>query len=305
MINKKWIIAVVIVFLILAALFGSSYWFTGPEPDQEQVLEGTGIFNGQIDSQSVEIEFEGQPRAFMLGQGVSVDDIRDGTAVTFFYAEKETRPVLLSINAAEDASEILHDQGVYTGQIDSHSVEIVVADQPKAFAISEGLSLDHIEDGSRVVFIYRKEVTRPLLLSIEMVEAPIGDGNDDLVGEGILEGQIDAQSVEILLNRVFMLGSEVSIDGIDDGSLVAFTYSESGPRAVLDSIKKVDEPVEGEVIHGILIGQSDSQSVEIQYYKAFVLGAGVTIEGIPDGAEVIFTYREGLHRPLLTSITLR
>jgi hypothetical protein len=303
--NKKWVIITLVAIALLMIILGSGCRPSGTGSEDQVILEGEGIFVGQIDSHSVEILIDDQPRAFGLGEGVSVVDISDGSAVAFTYTEEEARPVLFSIRAVEIEDEILQGEGIYTGQIDSHSVEIVVGSQPKAFALGEGVSLDHIEDGSRVVFTYRKEETRPLLLSIEMTDRPADGETGDLVGEGILVGQIDAQSVEILLNRVFMLGSDVSTEGIDEGSLVAFTYSESGQRAVLDSLKAVDEPVEGDIAHGIFIGHSDSQSIEIQYYMAFALGAAVSIADIADGAEVVFTYREGLHRPVLTSIIAR
>lgn len=305
MVNKKWVIVTLVAIALLIILLGSGCRPSGTGSEDQVILEGEGIFVGQIDSHSVEILIDDQPRAFGLGEGVSVVDISDGSAVAFTYTEEEARPVLFTIKAVEIEDEILQGEGIYTGQIDSHSVEIVVGSQPKVFALGEGVSLDHIEDGSRVVFTYRKEETRPLLLSIEMTGRPVDGETGDLVGEGILVGQIDAQSVEILLNRVFMLGNDVSTEGIDEGSLVAFTYSESGQRAVLDSLKAVDEPVEGDIAHGIFIGHSDSQSIEIQYYMAFALGAAVSIADIADGAEVVFTYQEGLHRPVLTSIIAR
>jgi Cu/Ag efflux protein CusF len=305
MMNKKWVIVTLVAIALLMIILGSGCRPSGTGSEDQVILEGEGIFVGQIDSHSVEILIDDQPRAFGLGEGVSVVDISDGSAVAFTYTEEEARPVLFTIKAVEIEDEILQGEGIYTGQIDSHSVEIVVGSQPKVFALSEGVSLDHIEDGSRVVFTYRKEETRPLLLSIEMTDRPADGETGDLVGEGILVGQIDAQSVEILLNRVFMLGNDVSTEGIDEGSLVAFTYSESGQRAVLDSLKAVDEPVEGDIAHGIFIGHSDSQSIEIQYYMAFALGAAVSIADIADGAEVVFTYQEGLHRPVLTSIIAR
>ena len=92
------------------------------------------------------------------------------------------------------------------------------------------------------------------------------------------------------------------MENIENGSLVAFTYTESGLRAVINTLEAVDQPLEGEITHGNLIRQVDNQSVEIQYYQAFALGEGVSVEGIADGSEVIFTYRKGLHRPVLTSL---
>ncbi|MDY6825983.1 MAG: hypothetical protein SVV67_02235 [Bacillota bacterium] len=276
---------------------------------EQEILFEEGIFIGQIDSQSVEIEIDGQPRAFAIGTGVMVTDIADGAKVSFTYVEEE-RPVILSIEVKGDVRE---NEGIYTGQIDSHSVEIEVDGQYMAFELAENLNIDEIADGSRVAFSYRESDTRPVLLSIKVLEEPgdIENGEPDseetgeLVGEGILSGQIDANSVEIEIVRPFILGEGVEMTGIEDGSLVAFTFSESGQRAVLDSIEAVEEPVEGEVMHGTLIGQIDSQSVEIRYFRAFALGQGVSVEEIADGSEIVFTYVEGPHRPILSSISRR
>jgi len=298
--------------LLLALLLLVTAALAGCQPDRNDstagaVIEGEGILVGQIDSQSVEIEINGQLKAFSLGTGVSAAGISDGSRVVFSYTETEERPLLLSLTAAvmEETGTVTNGEGIYTGQIDSHSVEIEVDGQARAFAIGEGVLVENIDSGSRVTFTYREEEYRPLLLSIEVVEAPVGGGEAEIVGEGIYVGQIDAQSVEIEINRAFVYGGEVSVDGIEDGSLVAFTFVESGARAVLDSIKAVDEPVEGNVAHGTFIGQIDGQSVEITYFQAFALGEGVSVEGINDGSAVFYTYRAEQQRPVLTSLTAK
>jgi hypothetical protein len=305
MTKKMGVLLLVSLLLVTAAIVGC-------QPDRNDssagtVIEGEGILVGQIDSQSVEIEINGQLKAFSLGEGVSAAGISDGARVVFSYTETEERPLLLTLTAAvvEEAGSIINGEGIYTGQIDSHSVEIEVDGQARAFAIGEGVLVENIDGGSRIVFTYREEEYRPLLLSIEVVEAPVGDGEAEIVGEGIYVGQIDAQSVEIEINRAFVYGGEVSVDGIADGSLVAFTFIESGARAVLDSIEAVDEPVEGNVMHGTFIGQIDGQSVEISYFQAFALGEGVSVEGINDGSAVFFTYRAEQQRPVLISLTAK
>jgi hypothetical protein len=305
MTKKMGILLLVLALLAIAAIAGC-------RPDRNDstagaVIEGEGILVGQIDSQSVEIEINGQLKVFSLGAGVSAAGISDGAAVVFSYIETEGRPQLLSLAAAdlEDEVTILHGEGIYTGQIDSHSVEIEVDGEARAFAIGEGVVVENIDGGSRIAFTYREEEYRPLLLSIEVIEAPAGDGDAEIAGEGIYVGQIDAQSVEIEITRAFAYGGEVSVDGIADGSLVTFSFVESGARAVLDSIEAVDEPVEGNVMHGTLNGQIDGQSVEITYFQAFALGEGVSVEGIDDGSAVFYTYRAERQRPVLISITAK
>lgn len=302
MTNKTRVIITLILFVVGAAFLGAGCRIADLKTGEEQILEGEGIFVGQIDSNSVEIEIDGQSVVFGFGDGVSVIGIGDGTAVVFSYIEEETRPILQSIEAIGTEDEVLVGEGIYIGQIDSHSVEIEVEGQPEAFAIGEELSLEGLEYGSRIAFTYREEQYRLLLLTVQIIEEPLDGGIDNLGGEGILEGQIDSQSVEIKRNRVFILGEKVSVENIENGSLVAFTYTESGLRAVINTLEAVDQPLEGEITHGNLIRQVDNQSVEIQYYQAFALGEGVSVEGIADGSEVIFTYRKGLHRPVLTSL---
>lgn len=305
MTKKMGVLLLVLALLAIAALAGC-------RPDRNDstagtVIEGEGILVGQIDSQSVEIEINGQLKAFSLGEGVSAAGISDGARIVFSYTETEEQPLLLSLTAAvvDEAGTIMHGEGVYTGQIDSHSVEIEVDGEARAFAIGEGVVVENIAGGSRIAFTYHEEEYRPLLLSVEVIEAPASELEVEIVGEGIYVGQIDAQSVEIEINRAFVYGGEVSVDGIADGSLVAFAFVESGARAVLDSIEAVDEPVEGDVMHGTFIGQIDGQSVEISYFQAFALGEGVSVDGINDGSAVFYTYRAEKQRPILTSLTAK
>ena len=275
--------------------------------EERIVLEGRGIYIGQIDSQSVEIEIAGEPRAFALGDGIDLSGIPDGSEVAITYIEDEERPLLQSIEALGVVEEeVIQGEGIYAGQIDMNSVEIEVDGEPAAYAIGEGLSVENIEDGSEIKFTYSEDEARPILKSIEVMESPQEDENDMvLTGEGTLIGLIDSRSVEIEIYRAFMLDEDVSVEGIEDGSLVAFTFNETGQRAVIDWIEAVDEYMEGEVMHGTLVGHIDSQSVEIRYVQAFTIGDTINIEEFDEGTEVIFTYSVGPHRPLLETLTER
>lgn len=275
------------------------------EQNDQVILEGDGIFVGQIDSQSVEIEIDGRPKAFGLDEGVSVADISDGSKVVFSFHDAADRPILQSIEMIDGADPYLKGEGIYNGRIDSRSVEIEFDGQPKAFALDRKAEVDNLVEGSRVVFTYEEGEYRPLLLSIEVVEAPVGGVDDELKGEGILIGQSDAHSLEIERKRAFGLDKEVTVEDIEDGATVAFTFTETAQGAILDFLEAVDEPLEGEIMHGTLIGQIDSQSVEIEYIQVFAIGQGISIEDIEPGSEISFTYQEGPHRPELTSVTAR
>ncbi len=275
--------------------------------EEMTVLEERGIYIGQIDSQSVEIEIAGESRVFALGDGIDLIGIPDGSEVAITYLEDEERPMLQSIEALGiEEEEVIQEEGLYVGQIDMNSVEIEVDGEPAAYAIGEGLSIEGIKDGSRVKFTYRKDEARPVLKSIEMIEAPEEDENDMvLTGEGTLIGLIDSQSVEIEINRAFMLDEGINVENAEDGSLVAFTFTETGQRAVIDWIEVVEEYMEGEVLHGTLVGHIDSQSVEIHYVQAFTIGDGIDIGEFAEGTDVIFTYSTDPHRPLLETLTER
>lgn len=305
MIKKAGVVTILSAIVLVLFSIGTGCQPQEVEVEEQIILEGEGIFTGQIDSSSVEIIIDGQPRAFGLGTGVSITGISDGAEVFFAYVEEETRPVLLSIMAVHVEDEVLRGEGFYNGQIDSHSVEIDYKGQPTAFALGEGTTVEDIAEGSRVAFTYQEDAERMLLLTIEVIAEPSADEAGELVGEGTFVGQIDAQSVEIEIFRAFVLGENVSVEEIEDGSEVAFTFTETGPRAVLDSIKAIDEPVEGDVMQGILVGQIDGQSVEIHYFQAFALDDGADISDIEDGAEVFITYRTGTYRPILTSVTVK
>lgn len=276
-----------------------------PELEEEVVREGTGVLTGQIDSQSIIIDLEGELITFILQEGVSVAEIEDGSKVSFSYIEEEPAPLLLSIVSLEEEELIYEEMGIYTGQIDNHSVEIEVDGQARAFEIGENVNVDKLVSGSRVLFTYREADQRFILMTLKVIKEPVGDDNEELSGEGVLEGQIDAHSVEISIKRSFLLSDAVSAEGIEIGSLVAFGFTEDGRKATIYSLEAVDEPLEGRIMHGILTGRSDDRTIEIQYHQAFGLDEGVSIEGIGDGDEVIYTYYQAEHRPVLTSIALK
>jgi hypothetical protein len=212
---------------------------------------------------------------------------------------------LLSIQAIEVGFEVIEGEGFYIGQIDNLSVEIEIEGKPRAFRLADGVQVEGLENNTKVNIQYRFEDEQFLLLSIKPVEEPIVDENELLVGEGQLIGLIDAQSVEIKINRAFILDPGVSIEDINDGDLVAFKFRESGLQAVIESIRTVEQALEGELMHGTLIGRIDGQSIEIEYFQAFALGSGVSLTGIEDGDDIFFTYLEGEHRPVLISVRTR
>jgi Cu/Ag efflux protein CusF len=307
MIKKMGVLLLLLAVAVVAPVIISGCSSSETETEQQVVLNGEGVWVGLIDSHSAEIEVGGVPGAFALSEDIDAEALSEGTKVVFTYVEEETRPLILTIDAVEQVIPTLTAEGIYNGQIDSHSVEIEVGGETKAFAIGEDLSLEGLESGAVIEFTYREEEHRPIILSIDSIELPAGGDEGELVGEGILVGLIDAQSVEIQINRAFILADDISVDDIDnieDGSLVAFSFMESGQRAVIESIRAVDEPVEGNFTHGTFIGWIDSQSIEIEYFQAFAIGEA-DLQDIADGSSIVFTYILKEYRPELISVTAR
>ena len=61
----------------------------GNQPDEVPTIEGVGIYKGQIDSNSIEIETEDGPEAFRLGEGMDelVNELEDEARVAYTYEE--------------------------------------------------------------------------------------------------------------------------------------------------------------------------------------------------------------------------
>jgi len=150
MFKNKGFWVVLTVFVLLIALLNTGCRATDEEMEEEAdeeeqveqeestMFEAEGVFVGQIDSQSVEIEIDGQTKVFALAEEVRVDQITDGSKVAFSYTDQEGRPLLHSMETLEvpDSDEqVLDNEGVYTGQSDSRSLEVEVDGQPKIFAI--------------------------------------------------------------------------------------------------------------------------------------------------------------------------
>ncbi len=280
---------------------------TGMEDEQEISIQAEGKYVGQIDIQSVEIDVEGNTKAFGLAEGMDVSDIKGGARVSVTYLEQEGRPLLKAIEVIEEpVEEVFQDEGIYVGRIDSRSVEIEVDGEFMVLAIEWEAEVEGLIDGSIIAFTYREGEHRPVLLSAEIIEEPDheeADKNEIIEGEGVFIGQIDSQSLELSRSRAFALAEGVSVDDIADGAKIAFTYTEGTDRPVLDYIEEVESPPEGAVMPGRFVGQIDSHSVEIEYEQAFSLGEGVGIESIEEGSKVVFKYQEGPARPVLISIS--
>lgn len=273
------------------------------------VLEEEGLYVGQIDSRSVEIVIDGESRAFSLAEGIDLEKVRDGSAVIITFIEENDRLLLLTIEALEEEIAILEGEGIYNGQIDSRSVEIEYEGQPVAFALDREVDVKDLVEGSLIYFTYEDSGARPVIFSIDILESPADDEDENELAvyeaEGLFVGQSDAHSVEIELSRAFVLKEGLSTEHIEDGSNVAFTYSETQQGPLLETIESVEQPPEGEVFFGRYIGRIDNRSVEIEYNRVFGIGRDADVDNIEAGSMITISYIEGPYRPEIISINRR
>ena len=67
------------------------------EAESEKVtLSAAGILVGRIDSNSVEIKIDGEPRAFYLEEQTLVDNLKDGEKIIFEYYEDQYGRLIIS-----------------------------------------------------------------------------------------------------------------------------------------------------------------------------------------------------------------
>jgi hypothetical protein len=66
----------------------------------------------------------------------------------------------------------------YVGQIDPHSVEMIVEGKPTAFQLGEGVTLENIKDGDKVIISYVKETKESVTFNVLTKISKAGDAAD-------------------------------------------------------------------------------------------------------------------------------
>ncbi len=163
-----------------------------------------------------------------------VDDGRNVVIGSFDKQEKTKKVSSGTENNSnnEQNNEEVPIKGIYVGQGDSNSVEIIVNDEARAYRLSNEVKpiIENgvIKDGDVILFTYEEnEYGQLIIKTIETLDKM-------QVTKGIYVGQIDGNSVEIIVNdeaRAYRLSDEVKpiIENgvIKDGDPVLFTYEEN------------------------------------------------------------------------------
>lgn len=125
---------------------------------------------GRIDSHSVEIEINGEPTAFGLSDALRESDFAAGEISFKYYIDQDGRPIITEADWTKDEAGAVHTaEGVFNGLADSHTVEIAIGGEARAFGLSDGISFTGIVEGDAVFIAYREGAGRPVIIKAEKI----------------------------------------------------------------------------------------------------------------------------------------
>ncbi len=320
--KKFWILGIAVLVLAAAAV---GVWAkdapevdTGDKPAEErgeEIIAAEGYLVGRIDSHSVEIELDGEPQAFGLSEELRDREFSGGVEVSFeYYLDENGRGIITWMEQKGENGEEKAEQaaeGVFVGFADSHTVEIEVAGEPKAFGLDKGVDGTDLQEGEGVKFHYKEnENGRPVITRLERTSPTGGNGGEDrrdengtdqnvISAEGHLVGRIDSHSVEIELDgkpQAFALGEELREKEFAPGEIRFQYYVDENGRSVITEAD-FQEPRDGEVhtAEGVFSGLADSHTAEIEIGgvpKAFGLDENIDFAGLEEGQELFIAYQE-------------
>ncbi|MGM7637032.1 hypothetical protein [Bacillus sp. Hm123] len=156
-------------------------------------VEAKGIYNGMADLHTVEINVDGEDKAFQIdpaGEEVKkFEELEEGSEVTFVYQVEGEQMTITQVKAMEPKQEVesettepteptkepteestenetaaveeVEATGIYNGMADLHTVELNVDGEDRAFQIApdgeEVKKFEELEEGSEVTFVYKTE----------------------------------------------------------------------------------------------------------------------------------------------------
>ena len=137
--------------------------------DELKVLTITGIYQGQIDNNSIEVKIGDSymvfrnPEITSLIAGLKKDD----SVIITYKTSTEGQYIIESINLANGEIQII--EGVYQGQIDNNSIEVKIGDSYMVFRNSEMSKFitDYKKDDLIIITYSTSQEGQYMLLNIE------------------------------------------------------------------------------------------------------------------------------------------
>ena len=144
--------------------------------EQVELMTGTGMYVGQADPHTIEIETSDGPVAFQLTDSArsDVDALSPGQQVTYQYEDNGEQLVIHNIEPVADhgGNELLTGTGMYVGQADPHTIEVETADGPVAFqlTIEARDDVEKLSPNDEVTFIYIEDGDSRTIQSVKPSE---------------------------------------------------------------------------------------------------------------------------------------
>lgn len=141
---------------------------------EKQIITDLGIYIGQADENTIEIETNEGPKAFRVTEQTEdeIQELEPNDKVRFeYYINKEQQNTLKKIEkvkSKQNAPEV----GIYNGQQDSNSIEIETNKGPASFQLSDNAKrqIGSLEIGKKVSYTYRVEGSQLIIETIEQIK---------------------------------------------------------------------------------------------------------------------------------------
>lgn len=179
-----WITGIVVLALLIITGTAIAYFSEQRPPvladkgEEEQPVEaevklfgGEGVFNGRIDSHSVEIEINGEIKVFGLSEAVRDTEFHRGDITFKYFVDKNGKPVIAEADfEVSQRGEVKNAEGIFSGLADSHTAEIIIDGEPFSFGLDQGISFDGIEEEDEIYIVYQEnELGRLVIIKIEKI----------------------------------------------------------------------------------------------------------------------------------------
>ncbi len=144
--------------------------------DEKAIINDLGIYVGQADPHTVEIETNEGPKAFQLTDEskVQIEQLESNDEVKFnYFVNEKKQNILQSIEKMNDALDDENkDTGIYNGQQDPHTIEIETADGPTAFQLTMEAreQVEPLQVGKKVTYTYEEKGEQLIIDTIKQIE---------------------------------------------------------------------------------------------------------------------------------------
>ena len=159
--KKVWTVIIAVAILALAGgaiaaqniLTGDREPVTEPAVPTSEIFNDTGNLTGRIDSHSVEIEIDGEPRVFGLSNELREAEFAPGPISFKYKVDQNGRSIITEAEWTKAGKSTMETaDGIFNGQADNHTVEIRVGREDRSFTFAGEIAVDNLHPGDKVNF---------------------------------------------------------------------------------------------------------------------------------------------------------